>query len=367
VLEVDMTVDTLTMNKLAISNCISLTTYMMHRAHFLIPIMTILCRRLSGFVNPRITIRHSSPSNLYSNNHNKDPLIDATSGLVGGLLSSAISRAQSTLEQTSESSETARNNPREKRKQLQGKYHGNPTIANTALAHSLWQTVLRPNMDSAIDATCGNGHDSCVIARILFDEEAYEESSQSHLLSIDIQSQACGNTTDALKQELGEDIFEKHVQVLQTSHSPLPYPSRNSVVGLVVYNLGWLPNSDKDCITKVDSTLESIADGILLVRIGGMMSVVTYPKTNPEEDIAVRVFLECVALLSSNVQTWRDFLDADDNAELASLSQEIRQKIIAVMEHIVEMGDFKQTWRVSEHRKLGMHQSPILLTATRIK
>lgn len=317
--------------------------------------MTIVCLRLSGFVLPRMIARPHH-SHLFSSNTDIKDLV------VGGLLSSVIGRAQSTLEQT-ESLDRSSNDKR----QPEGRYQGNPAIVNTALAHSLWASILRPGMDSAIDATCGNGRDTCAIASILFDKEARDESSKSMLLAVDIQAQACGNTTDVLKNQLGDDIFDKNVRVLQASHSPLPRPSGNGDVGLVVYNLGWLPNSDKDCITKVDSTLDSIADAMLLIRIGGMISVITYPSTNPEEDTGVRLFLECAALLSSNVQTWRAFLDADDNIEIASLSQETKQKIVSVMDRIVEVGDIKQTWRVSEHRKLGMNGAPILLTATRIK
>jgi hypothetical protein len=35
-------------------------------------------------------------------------------------------------------------------------YRGNPAITNTALAQSLWSSILRPHVDTAIDATCGN-------------------------------------------------------------------------------------------------------------------------------------------------------------------------------------------------------------------
>eukprot|EP00980_Cylindrotheca_fusiformis_P021807 scaffold8642_cov105-Cylindrotheca_fusiformis.AAC.3 len=318
--------------------------------------MTVICRRISGFVPSSVSHWHPVRWNSFSKAMTNDP-----SSMVGGLLSSVISRANSTLEQRPSNEE-----PRTKHGPL--RYKANPALSNIALAHTLWQSVLRPNVDSAIDATCGNGHDSCALARILFD--SYEVSSQSQLVCIDIQEQACANTTRALREELGDDgILENHVQVLTTSHSPLPQiGGRNGRdLGLVVYNLGWLPNSDKDCITKVDSTLESIADGILQVRIGGMISVMTYPKTNPEEDAAVRLFLECVALLSSNIQTWRQFLDSEDNAEMASLSDETKQNLIGTMERVVESGDAKQTWRVCENRKLGMNLAPILLTATRIK
>ena len=139
-------------------------------------------------------------------------------------------------------------------------------------------------------------------------------------------------------------------------------------MGLVVYNLGWLPNSDdgKDCVTKMDSTLHSITDAMLMVRIGGMISVVTYPKSNPEEDIAVRVMLECAALLSSNVQTWREFLDS---ALLLGGEKDagIKELVASSMERIEGQGDPRQTWRVAEHKRLGMDRAPILVTATRIK
>ena len=102
-----------------------------------------------------------------------------------------------------------------------------------------------------------------------------------------------------------------------------------------------------------------MVDAMLLVRIGGMISVMTYPRTNPEEDEAVRTFLECAALLSSNIQTWQDFLTASDES--------IQQQVVPSMERLVKEGDPSQTWRVSEHKKLGMDRAPILVTATRIK
>jgi Putative rRNA methylase len=260
-------------------------------------------------------------------------------------------------------------------------YRDNPAIANTALAHSLWASVLRPSIDSAIDATCGNGYDSVVIAKMLFpttgDTDAdFDSDSQSQLLCIDIQQQACDNTTQRLADALGiqNDRMKHHVQVLQTSHAPLPRPNDSSSVGLVVYNLGWLPNSAKEYITLMDSTLSSLVDAFLLVRVGGMVSVMTYPKSNWREDVAVRALLECVALLSSNVLSWRDYLDQlviskpkDDDDDGIDNSIEIKQLVVESMERVTKLGDSYQSWRVSEHRRLGLDRAPILLTAMRIK
>jgi hypothetical protein len=243
------------------------------------------------------------------------------------------------------------------------RYSGSPAIANTALAHTLWASVLRPYQDSAIDATCGNGHDSLHLARILFPPlRDTKDPFTSELLCVDIQQMACENTTMTLSNELPTEVMEQHVKVLHCSHTPLPKPTSTSSVGLVVYNLGWLPNSNKNCITDVESTIASLVDAFLMVRIKGMVSVMTYPKTNPDEDAAARALLECMALLSSRIQSWHDYLEDSCN-----LSDPIKLLVSTAMERVVELGDRRQTWRVSEHKKLGMDRAPVLFTATRIK
>lgn len=270
-------------------------------------------------------------------------------------------------------------------------YNENPAITNTALAQSLWSTIVRPNVDTVIDATCGNGYDSVTLAELLFrrnvtkNEYEYEhddkdvdiDSCTGRLICIDIQKDACDNTTAALYNEgFGPWLVKDHIQVIHGSHAPLPrhllhdkdVTGTESTVALVVYNLGYLPNSEKESridsstVTSTQSTLASLVDAVLLVRIGGMVSVVTYPRSNKEEDVAVRTFLECMALLTSKVQTWREFVQS-----VSDIEDHVREWIISSMESVTEHGFVKQTWRVSEHRKVGMDRAPILVTAVRIK
>jgi len=266
-------------------------------------------------------------------------------------------------------------------------YRGNPAITTIALAHSLWSTILRPHVDTAIDATCGNGHDSLVLARLLFPPENKRSTSGSlsRLICIDVQERACEKTERSLVDEFGNDdmLQSGQIQVLQTSHAPLPMNwarqtsnsmelDENLPIALVVYNLGWLPSNvdggKEDCITQMDTTLESMVDAMLLLRVGGMLSVTTYPKTNAAEDVAVRTFLECAALLSSNVETWQSFLGKQDTSiSLVEDGERIVDLVRMSIQRLVDQGEARQTWRVSEHKKLGMDRAPILLTATRIK
>jgi hypothetical protein len=253
-------------------------------------------------------------------------------------------------------------------------YLMNPAITPTALAHHMWSHSLRPNIDTAIDATCGNGSDSVAIASMLFNANNNDGPTRdAQLLCIDIQQEACDVTRDRLTELLPKDTMTCSVNVLCTSHSPLPRPRDVSSVGLVCYNLGYLPQSDQAVLTQTETTISSIADAALLVRVGGLISVTTYPRSNKNEDYAVHALLEGLALLSSKSVNWRrDYveelgpdIDSHDGEEDECYS--VRDTVRAALERIVHEGPPKQTWRVMENKMLGRALSPILLTATRIK
>ena len=289
-------------------------------------------------------------------------------------------------------------------------YGNNPTIALTALAHSLWDAILRPGVDSAIDATAGNGVDSLAIAKKLFTEPSAQKDNfvqsnnqnnqqdrqpllslsklQSELVCVDIQQHACDKTRERLQRffqhydnvnhdeadSVSQKLLENHVHICCGSHESLPLPTKSSSpIALVVYNLGFLPSSTKPetapatVTTQTDSTIASLATACQILRVGGMLSIMTYPKTNRSEDAAVHVFVEGLALFSSLTQDWKTFVL---NHPDPNLTQESRQYIYDALDRVWKHGGSSkknQTWRVHEHRKLGWIDAPILLTATRIK
>lgn len=252
-------------------------------------------------------------------------------------------------------------------------YLSNPAITPTALAHQMWAHAIRPNVDTVIDATCGNGNDSVAIASMLFNDNDNDPFTitRPQLLCIDIQEEACQTTRGRLAKILHQDTMTCNVNVLCTSHSPLPRPRDESSVGLVVYNLGYLPQSDRVLLTQMESTISSITDAALMLRVGGALSVTTYPRSNKNEDYAVHALLEGLALLSSKSTDWRrDYLDElgpDPDTTDGENEYSVRDAVRAALERIVDEGPPKQTWRVLENKMLGRSLSPILLTATRIK
>ncbi|GKY99290.1 hypothetical protein MPSEU_000884100 [Mayamaea pseudoterrestris] len=245
-------------------------------------------------------------------------------------------------------------------------YNSNPTIATTALAHLLWKTILRPGIDSAIDATAGNGNDSLAIANILFPlHDITSTSTASKLYCIDIQQQACETTRQRLELQYPVQLEQDRIHIMKMSHAPLAITRQNSSsVALVVYNLGFLPqsNNKEQCITTPISTLESLIDASLLLRVGGLLSVTTYPRTNQLEHEMAYAFLECLALLTSNTQDWNEYIES-----LSQLDSGQKDSLRKAVEYVQQSGPPRQTWRVYQHAKVGWTDAPILLTATRIK
>jgi Putative rRNA methylase len=244
------------------------------------------------------------------------------------------------------------------------RYNQNPAISLTALAHWLWSSVLRPHQDVAIDATCGHGQDAVGIASILFGNEHLYLNQDALLICVDVQAEACQATHQALSQVLPSSTLSRHVQIVQASHAPLPEVVPSREVGLVVYNLGYLPSSQTKAVkTQVDSTLASIIDALLLIRIGGMVSIMTYPGSNRQEDKAVRTLLEAaVAMTNRQGPSWQQvILEKAMNTEALLMQQLLR------LADAYETRGVKRTFRVTEHKKIGLESAPILMTATRIK
>lgn len=288
---------------------------------------------------------------------------------VKGFIGNAVNRAMSTLNTKEKMDSTMRREDQCSEKSMQTtqapSYYENPCIHFTALAHLQWKYVLRPGVDAAIDATCGNGNDSCQIASILF-PDGYAGSAE--LICIDIQDMACENTRHALETQLGTPLMEPHVRVVRASHARLPTTS--SPLALVCWNLGYLPRvEDKSTRTDMESTVTSIADAALQLRVGGLLSVIAYPKTNANEALAANALFEALAALTSNQTDWRSCLDSlgpDPIPEGDSVFS-VKEAVTTAMNRIIEEGDPNQTWRAMEHRMMGRILSPMLLTLTRIK
>ncbi|UOQ46094.1 methyltransferase domain-containing protein [Halobacillus salinarum] len=133
-------------------------------------------------------------------------------------------------------------------------------------AHDLLKNTISKG-DIVIDGTCGNGHDTAFLAQLV--------GSEGFVYGFDLQSQAITNTSSRVAQH----GMDNRVELFHTSHSNLNKLIAEEHKGKIqgaIYNLGYLPGSDKTVITTPEETVSSLQQLIELLNHGGMAVVVVY-------------------------------------------------------------------------------------------
>ena len=114
-----------------------------------------------------------------------------------------------------------------------------------------------------VDFTMGNGHDTLYFARYL---------TQGKVYAFDVQQQALDNTRRRLEEAGG---FSNVELILDSHHHLDRYVKEPIDAG--VFNLGYLPGSDKSVTTQWPTTLEALEKALSLLKVGGVIVVVIYP------------------------------------------------------------------------------------------
>ncbi len=120
----------------------------------------------------------------------------------------------------------------------------------------------------AIDATIGNGHDTLFLAKHV--------GESGHVHGFDIQPDALSATT----QRLSEANLAERVTLHQTGHENLSrtLPQANKgQIDVALFNLGYLPGSDRSTITTSETTLPALAQALEELTPSGLLLVTLYP------------------------------------------------------------------------------------------
>ncbi len=125
---------------------------------------------------------------------------------------------------------------------------------------------LQPG-DFAVDATVGNGHDTLFLAKLV--------GNSGLVYGFDIQIMAIELTNEKLRQA----GLHNQTKLYQTGHEKLSdYISASIPAPLkaVMFNLGYLPGSDKQKITTPETTLSALHTSLEMLAVGGRISVIGY-------------------------------------------------------------------------------------------
>lgn len=157
-------------------------------------------------------------------------------------------------------------------------------MRTTEFAHLLVRQALQDG-DWVIDATVGNGHDTALLAELV--------GRSGKVFGFDIQK----NALEAAGERLGP---LPHVTLFHAGHEEmtahLPEDAKGRIAA-IMFNLGYLPGSAKDVITREDTTLAALEQAIELLKPHGLITLVLYPghEGGAEEAGAVRAYVRALA------------------------------------------------------------------------
>lgn len=162
-------------------------------------------------------------------------------------------------------------------------------------SHQLLTEVLQPG-DIAVDATMGNGHDTQLLAQLV--------GKTGHVYAFDVQKSAVEATTTRLSTaELLSQatlIHDGHQHVLK--HLP-----ETAQIKAAIFNLGYLPKSDKSIITLPETTRQALdALRSRLLPKGRIVIVAYYGHEGGAEELStVRAYCEALPQEEYNVLTYQ--------------------------------------------------------------
>ena len=138
--------------------------------------------------------------------------------------------------------------------------------------------------DIAVDFTMGNGHDTEFLSRTV--------GERGHVYAFDVQEMALASTKKHLS-EVG--CPENYTLILDSHHNVKKYVDTKIKAGM--FNLGYLPGSDKSVTTMRETTLPAIEAAIDLMDRDAIILVAVYPG-HAEGEAEGKMICEYLASLS---------------------------------------------------------------------
>ena len=134
----------------------------------------------------------------------------------------------------------------------------------TDLAQLLVARVLSAG-DCAVDATVGNGHDTLFLAKAV--------GPSGRVYGFDVQAEALAMARRTVAGMENVTLFHAGHERM-ADHLPAEAEGQ---IAAAMFNLGYLPGADAAVITRAETTLSALDLALILVRVGGVVSVVVYP------------------------------------------------------------------------------------------
>jgi len=121
--------------------------------------------------------------------------------------------------------------------------------------------------DIVIDCTVGNGYDTVFLSDLT--------GENGTVFGFDIQEKAI----EATRLRLKENRCFNNVKLFHTGHENLKAilsESNMDKVSAVLFNLGYLPGTDKSVVTLPETTITALVHSLELIKKNGVVSIAVY-------------------------------------------------------------------------------------------
>lgn len=177
-------------------------------------------------------------------------------------------------------------------------------MLETALhfSHSLLKEIVTEGA-IVVDATMGNGNDTAFLAALV--------GASGKVYAFDIQKQAVENTRSKLASL---DLAERATLLNQGHETVATILPSGTPLTAAIFNLGYLPKSDKQIITKPTTTKQAL-DSLLryLVPKGRIIVVVYYGHDGGQAELdVVHSYCQKLSQESYNVLSYQ-FINQKNN------------------------------------------------------
>ncbi len=137
--------------------------------------------------------------------------------------------------------------------------------------------------DIVIDATCGRGNDTLLLARLV--------GAAGRVYSFDIQESALQSARILLETEQLND----RVKLINADHAQISLYI-DEKIHAAMFNLGYLPGGSHQITTKSLTTIKAVEETLGLLAPGGIITIVAYPghESGAEELEELRNYLSTV-------------------------------------------------------------------------
>ncbi|MEO2078481.1 MAG: class I SAM-dependent methyltransferase [Bacillus sp. (in: firmicutes)] len=133
-------------------------------------------------------------------------------------------------------------------------------------ARNLLEKAVKPG-DIVVDATLGNGHDTVFLADLV--------GESGTVYGFDVQEEAIA----ASKERVHQHGLSDRVKMIHEGHEKLSKfipPNHHGKVTGAIFNLGYLPGSDKSVVTRPETTISAIEQLLDIMTPEGIIVLVIY-------------------------------------------------------------------------------------------